>query len=365
MNKLEPGYIFETVFWMEKDSSSGLTLSAKNINGKLSDRRILTDDKRVLPGQRCKVKVIDLNENTIRVSYLGLADFNLKKDVYIEPGLLLQFEILLCSGRSILLEGPQGAGKTTVARALADSLGMHYVFFNCSVCFEPSDFVGSVQLVVNETGQVRTEWIPTEVLNSIYLAYEDTGKRFLIFLDELNRCRSQAVNGIMSAIDSSRRIFDPRKNSYIAIPENIQWIAAVNSGRQFTGTYKLDPAQLDRFSVLKIDYPPEAKEIEILCRRYDMVRRKDIRKVVRIANLIRNMPAISTDLSMRATDEACMFLSYPTYQHGVTKEGLIDILKVSFCNRLPGSIREEGSDAQLAFTLLERNILILLGEEAE
>ncbi|MCI0601542.1 MoxR family ATPase [bacterium] len=365
INKLEPGYIFETVFWMEKDSGSGLTLSAKNINGKLSDHRIVTDDKRVLPGQRCKVKVIELNENCIRVSYLGLADFNLKKDVYIEPGLLLQFEILLCSGRSILLEGPQGTGKTTVARALADSLGMHYVFFNCSVCFEPSDFVGSVQLVVNETEQVRTEWIPTEVLTAIYSAYENPGQRFLIFLDELNRCRSQAVNGIMSAIDSSRRIFDPRKNSYVAIPENIQWIAAINSGKQFTGTYKLDPAQLDRFSVLKMDYPPEAKEIDILSRRYDMVHRKDIRKVVKIANLIRNTPAISTDLSMRATDEACMFLSYPTFQHRVTNAGLIEILKVSFCNRLPGSTQEEGSDAQLAFNLIERNILIPSTEEAE
>jgi len=358
LNKLQPGYVFETVFWIEKQDEGEPLLVARNANGKATDRPILAQDSRLIPGKRVKVKVDSLTDAHINVSFLGLVEFDLKDDIYVDPDLLKQFEILLCSGRSILLEGPQGTGKTTISRELARSLGMEYVFFNCSVCFEPSDFVGSLQLLVDESGQARTEWIPTEVLQAIYAANEQPLKRYLIFLDELNRCRSYALNGIMSAIDSTRRIFDPRENGYVPIPDNIQWIAAINSGKQFTGTYAIDLAQLDRFAVLKIDYPPPAEEVSILQARYDMVKDKYIKRVVRIANRIRRDDSIMTDLSMRATDEACLFLSYPTFQRRANKEDLIAILKTSFCNRLAGSVDDAGSEAHTALQIIERTVLL-------
>lgn len=365
MDKIQPGYIFETVFWTQKQEGGQPRLVAQNINGSASPQPILTQDRRVLAGKRVKVKVESLTDDAIHVTFLGLVAFDLASDIYVDPVLLKQFEILLCSGRSILLEGPQGTGKTTISRELARSLGIKYVFFNCSVCFEPADFVGSLQLLLDDQGRTRTEWLPTEVLQAIYEANEQPLERYLVFLDELNRCRSYALNGIMSAIDSTRRIFDPRRNHYVPIPDNVQWIAAVNSGKQFTGTYKLDLAQLDRFAVLKIDYPPEESEVKILQSRYDMVRPKLIKKVVRIANLVRRDESIATDLSMRATDEACLFLSYPTLQRQVSKEDLLAILKTSFCNRLSGSVAEEGSEAETAFRLIERHILLNEAATAE
>jgi MoxR-like ATPase len=356
MKEIKPGYIFTTVFWIEKGDDGKPEMIGRNINSKITDMRIITEDRRVMPGRNCTVKVESVSDKEIRVDYLGLSDFRLQDDIFIEPSQLKQFEILLCSGRSILLEGPQGAGKTTISRALAETLGMEYVFFNCSVCFEPADFVGSLQLIVDSKGKARTEWIPTPVLETVYAAGENSARRFLVFLDELNRCRSYALNGIMSAIDASKMIFDPRNNSYIPIPDNIQWIAAINSGKQFTGTYKLDVAQLDRFAVLKIGYPPEEKEIGILSRRYDMVKPKYIQKAVQIANAIRNEEAILSDLSMRATDEVCMFLSYPSFQKSITDDYFIEIMKTSFCNRLPGDIDEEGSEARMAYTIIERHV---------
>lgn len=358
MDKLQPGYVFETVFWTQREGEDQPRLVARNVNGAQADRPILCDDRRVLPGKRVKVRVDQRTDEAVLVSFLGMVDFDLEGNVYVDPVLLRQFEILLCSGRSILLEGPQGTGKTTLSRALAGSLGMEHVFFNCAVCFEPADFVGSLQLLVDDQGRARTEWVPTEVLRAIYEANEQPLRRYLVFLDELNRCRSYALNGIMSAIDSTRRIFDPRRNHQVPIPDNVQWIAAVNSGKQFTGTYKLDLAQLDRFAVLKIDYPPEENEAAILQARYDMVRPKLVRKVVRIANLIRRHEAINTDLSMRATDEACLFLSYPTFQRQVSRDDLLAILQTSFCNRLPGSVADEGSEAHTAYRLIERHVLL-------
>jgi nitric oxide reductase NorQ protein len=358
MDKFQPGYVFETVFWAQRREGGSPLLVARNVNRAALDRPILCDDRRVLPGKRVKVRVAALAKGAVHVSYLGLADFDLRGNIYVDPVLLKQFEILLCSGRSILLEGPQGTGKTTISRELAKALGLEYVFFNCSVCFEPSDFVGALQLVLDAEGRARTEWVPTEVLRAVHEANEQPLKRYLIFLDELNRCRSAALNGIMSAIDSTRRIFDPRQNRYVPIPDNVQWIAAVNSGKQFTGTYKLDLAQLDRFAVLRVGYPPEEQEVRILRARYDMVRPKRIKKVVQIANMIRRDEAITTDLSMRATDEACLFLSYPTFQRHLSREDLLAVLTTSFCNRLPGSVDEEGTEAHTAFRLIERHVLL-------
>jgi nitric oxide reductase NorQ protein len=358
MDTLQPGYVFETVFWTQREDDGTVRLVARNVNGAAAPVPILCGDRRVMPGRRVKVKLDRAADDALHVSFLGLVEFDLAGNVYVDPVLLKQLEILLCSGRSILLEGPQGTGKTTISRELARSLGMEYVFFNCSVCFEPADFVGSLQLLVDDEGRTRTEWLPTEVLLAVYGANEQPLKRYLVFLDELNRCRSYALNGIMSAIDSTRRIFDPRRNHYVPIPDNVQWIAAVNSGKQFTGTYKLDLAQLDRFAVLKLDYPPEENEVAILRGRYDMVKPKLVKKVVRVANLLRRDEAINTDLSMRATDEACLFLSYPTFQRQVSKEDLTAILKTSFCNRLTGSVDEEGSEAWTAYRVIERHVLL-------
>ena len=61
---------------------------------------------------------------------------------------------------------------------------------------------------------------------------------------------------------------------------------------------------------------------------------------------------------MRATDEACMFLSYPSKKRNPDDETMIDILQTSFCNRLPGSTDDEGSEAQIAFALIERYVRI-------
>lgn len=356
MDTLSPGYIFETVFWINKSEKSEPQLTAQTVNNKATSKRIITEDRRVIPGQSCKVQVETVNGNEITVKYLGLSEFSLEEEVYVTPTLLKQFEILLCSGRSILLDGPQGTGKTTISRALAKSLGFEYVFFNCSVCFEPSDFVGSLQLIMDEKGNAKTEWIKTDVLKAVHEAVKHPEKRYLVFLDEFNRCRSYALNGIMSAIDSSKRIFDPGENCYISIPDNIQWVAAINNGKQFHGTYKIDIAQMDRFAVLKIDYPPQKEEIRLLALRYPSVKEKLIRKVVTIANILRDEEMLMSDLSMRATDEACMFLSYPSKKRSPDDDTLIDILRTSFCNRLPGNFEDEGSEAQVAYSLIERQV---------
>lgn len=356
-HEITAGYVFDTVFWVDKQDEQGPQLVGRNINSSWSSLPIVSKDCRILPGMRYRVRVDQVTDKEIRVSSLGLVDFRLEDNIYIEPTLFKHLEIVLCGGRSILLEGPRGAGKTVIAAALARSLGMEYVFFNCSICFEPSDFAGSFQLLVDENYNTRAKWLPSEVLKSVVEANENPEKRYLIFLDELSRTHSYALNAIMSAIDSSRRIFDPRINSYVPIPDNVQWIAAVDWGKSITGIHHLEiTAQLDSFAVLKVDYPPEKEEIRILSNRYGVVPARHIRKVVSIAQVLRSDVNIITGLSMLATDEACFFLSSPTFQKRLSRESMLNILKICFCNRLTGSPVEEGSEANMAFEIIERMV---------
>ena len=91
-------------------------------------------------------------------------------------------------------------------------------------------------------------------------AVERPEQRFLVFLDELNRCQETARNGLMPALDSTRRVFHPIENRFVPIPDNVQFIAAVNRGRAFSGTFGIDVAQLDRFAPLQMDYLPPKEQ---------------------------------------------------------------------------------------------------------
>ena len=51
--------------------------------------------------------------------------------------------MLLESGLNILLDGPQGCGKTVLARVDRDSRsGMEFVFFNCGAVVEATRLLG-------------------------------------------------------------------------------------------------------------------------------------------------------------------------------------------------------------------------------
>src|SRR4030095_249767 len=168
---------------------------------------------------------------------------------------------------SILRDALQGGGKTVLARSIAKSLGMEFVFFNCGAVVEATDFLATIQVRASTSGAPVTDFVKTEVLTALEESIKHPERRYLVFLDELNRCQESARNALMPALDATRKIFHPIENSFLPIPDNVQFIAAVNRGREFTGTFGIDAAQLDRFAPLQMSYPPHAAEGEILTER--------------------------------------------------------------------------------------------------
>jgi MoxR-like ATPase len=266
-----------------------------------------------------------------------------------------KLQVLLEAGLNILLDGPQGCGKTVLARSIADSLGMEFVFFNCGAVVEASDFFVSIQVRASASGAPVTDFVKTDILVAIENAGEHPDRKFLVFLDELNRCQESARNALMPALDATRRVFHPIENTFIPIPDNVQFIAAVNRGREFSGTFGIDAAQLDRFAPLQMTYPPPKAELEILQKRHPTISAASLELIIDVADEIRNARDLPGTLSVRATDEACVYLEHPLFAED-GKRSLPEIMKTSFCGRFPGRWDDVTTDAGAVWALVRKTL---------
>ncbi|MEL6547950.1 MAG: AAA family ATPase, partial [Myxococcota bacterium] len=217
------------------------------------------------------------------------------------------------------------------------------------------DFLATIQVRASESGQPTTDFVKTSMLEALEASLNHPGRRYLVFLDELNRCQESARNALMPALDSSRRVFNPITNDFLTIPDNVQFIAAVNRGSQFSGTFSIDAAQLDRFAPIQITYLPAPEEVKLLLARHPEVPKKTVEVLVEIANRVRTSPDVDGGLSVRATEEACIYLKHPLFD-GDGKRMLPEILKSSFCGRFEGSWNDINTDAGVVWTLVERTL---------
>ena len=357
---LKKGSVFRTVFHINPRSGSQHGFRATHANGQRAEKVILCDAD-IEPGVTYEVRVRSIlrpkadNRGAILVEPLRALTFDLGEDIYVPEILGMKLEALLASGINILLDGPQGSGKTVLARAIAAALGLEYVFFNCSAIFEATDFIATIQVRATAEGGVETVWVPTDIHRAFEAARAAPRRRFLIFLDEFNRCREMARNGIMPALDSTRRIYNPITGRIEPIPTNVLWIAAINNGAQFTGTTTVDPAQLDRFAPLRVDYPPQAEEVRLLRMRFPSLPQSRVETIVRAANAVRTSENLGLDMSMRATEEACVLLSHPNFAN-MGPECLEDILKDTFCARVPGRVDDDATDAGMMWRVVSDSL---------
>lgn len=357
IEELAVGQVREATFWVNPVGDSDYRFRATHLDSRRAPKVVLSRDPKIRPGVPCLVRITAIEKprrtdhGAILVEHERTLDLKLE-GVWVDPLVSRKLQVLLESGLNILLDGPQGCGKTVLAKTIAKTLGMEFVFFNCGAVIDAGDFLASVHVRAGPGGQPVTDFLKTEILTALEAAQTDPGRRYLIFLDELNRCPEAARNVLMPALDATRRVYHPIENRFLPIPDNVQFVAAVNRGSEFSATFAIDAAQLDRFAPLAMDYLPPAEEVKLLAARHPELGQSLIEQVVRVAARLRSSPELSSGLSVRATDEACVYLKHPLMELEQTKL-LGEILKSSFCGRYPGRADDPASDAGAAWALVQ------------
>lgn len=357
IEELTVGKALEAVFWPNPQKDSKHKLRATHLDGRRAPKVVLSTDKRIVAGAPCMVRITAINKperddrGSIEVEYVGRAPFRIE-GVYLDPVISKKLQVLLESGLNILLDGPQGCGKTVLARAIATTLDMEFVFFNCGAVVEATDFFATIQVRASQSGSPVTDFVKTDVLLALEDAHEHPEKRYLVFLDELNRCQETARNALMPALDSTRKVFHPIENRFIEIPANVQFVAAVNRGSQFSATFGIDAAQLDRFAPLQMTYLPPEEEVKLLQGRHEELPTSLVEHCVAVADAIRNSDDLPASLSVRATEEACIYLKHPLFSGDTST--LPEVLKSSFCGRFSGRWDDVGSDAGAVWALVKK-----------
>ena len=154
---------------------------------------------------------------------------------------------LLCEGH-VLFEDVPGIGKTTLAKALAKSLGCSFQRIQFTPDLLPSDITG-ITFYNQKKGEF--EFRPGPLLSQIVLA------------DEINRATPRTQSALLEAMEE-RQISIERET--LPLPRPFMVIATQNP-IELEGTFPLPEAQLDRFLMrLRIDYPGQSEERLILQR---------------------------------------------------------------------------------------------------
>jgi len=154
---------------------------------------------------------------------------------------------LLCEGH-ILIEDVPGTGKTTLAKAIARSLGCSFQRIQFTPDLLPSDVTGIY--FFNQKTQ-EFEFRPGPIMSQVVLA------------DEINRATPRTQAALLEAMQERQVTVDLETKP---LPRPFLVLATQNP-IELEGTFPLPEAQVDRFLMrIRLGYPSEEDENEILLR---------------------------------------------------------------------------------------------------
>ncbi len=154
---------------------------------------------------------------------------------------------LLCRGHALVEDVP-GIGKTTMAKAMAQSLGCVFTRIQFTPDLMPTDVLG-VNYFNQKTGDFEFRGGP--IFSQVVLA------------DEINRATPRTQSALLEAMQERQVTVDGETRR---LREPFLVLATQNP-IELEGTFPLPEAQLDRFMVrMKLGYPSAEEESDILLR---------------------------------------------------------------------------------------------------
>ena len=210
---------------------------------------------------------------------------------------------LLCEGH-ILLEDVPGIGKTTLAKAIARSVGCSFRRIQFTPDLLPSDVTGI--LYFNQKVQ-EFEFRPGPIMAQVVLA------------DEINRATPRTQSALLEAMQERQVTVDVETKM---LPRPFLVLATQNP-IELEGTFPLPEAQIDRFLMrLALGYPRKEDENTILTRYERQDPLETLEPVIRAEDLLamqEQVKAVSVEESVR---EYVVDVVRATRDHGAVVLGV-------------------------------------------
>jgi len=227
----------------------------------------------------------------------------------------LAIACLLARGH-LLIEDIPGLGKTTLAHALANSLGLSYNRIQFTSDLLPSDLLG-----INIFDKNNTEFVfhPGPLFSQIVLA------------DEINRATPKAQSALLEAMEE-RQVTIEGKTRPLPLPF---FVIATQNPLEQSGTFPLPESQLDRFLMrISLGYPTPSSEKELLLGvdRRDII--KKLETLLPYETLIEFQQQVD---NITATEPLIAYIQRiilytrenAPYGHGLSPRGGLALLKAS------------------------------------
>lgn len=153
--------------------------------------------------------------------------------------------VAMLSGGHVLIEGPAGIGKTTLAKTFAQSIGGEFRRIQMTPDLLPADAIGVN--VYNQSGTWELKKGP--IFSNVLL------------VDELNRASPKVQSAFLEVMQEKQVTIEGKT---LPVPKPFM-VLATQVPFSGTGTYVLTDVQLDRFGY-KVDltYPEDATELKVL-----------------------------------------------------------------------------------------------------
>jgi MoxR-like ATPase len=222
----------------------------------------------------------------------------------------------LLAGGHLLIEDVPGVGKTTLAHALAVSLGLRFSRSQFTADLMPSDLIG---VSVYERSKEAFVFHPGPVFAQVLLA------------DEINRAGPKTQSALLEAMEEHQVSVEGETR---ALPEPFFVIATQNPTDQL-GTYPLPESQLDRFLMcITLGYPDAKSERALLAGQDRRAAIQALRPVMDPAELVTAQKAV---LAVHASDALLDYLqaliaatrSGRWFQEGLSPRAGIAVLRAA------------------------------------
>ena len=210
----------------------------------------------------------------------------------------------LLAGGHLLLEDLPGVGKTTLAHALAISLGLKFNRVQFTSDLLPADVAG-ISVYERETNGFVFH--PGPIFTQVLLA------------DEINRATPKTQSGLLEAMEERQVSAEGVTH---ALPEPFFVIATQNPANQ-VGTFPLPESQLDRFLMcLSLGYPDAAAERALLMGEDRRAMLRHLAPAMQLSELAQAQRALKEIHASPSLITYVQALAQASRQNGLFAEGL-------------------------------------------